>query len=161
MTRSSGDAPASVTFRTTLAQAPGRNPTGIVVPRELIDELGRGKRPPVRVSLDGFEYRTTVGVMGGRSMVGVSSAVRAATGLNGGDDVEVTLTVDDSPRDAIAPDDLAAALDAAPGTRAFFEGLSNSLRRYHIDNVNGAKSPATRQRRIDRAVELFRAGTAR
>jgi uncharacterized protein YdeI (YjbR/CyaY-like superfamily) len=46
-------------------------------------------------------------------------------------------------------------------TRTFFDGLSNSLRRYHIDNVNGAKTPETRQRRIDRAVETFRAGRPR
>lgn len=161
MTASPKHAPESVTFRTTLSQAPGKNATGIVVPPELIDELGHGKRPPVRVSLDGHEFRTTVGVMNGQCMVSVSSAVRAATGLTAGDEVAVTLTVDDSPRDAVVPDDLAAALDAAPGTRAFFDGLSNSLRRYHIDNVNGAKSPDTRQRRIDKAVALFRAGKQR
>jgi len=154
-------APASVTFRTTVAQVPGKNPTGIVVPAELIHELGHGKRPPVRVSLDGYEYRTTVGVMNGRQMVSVSSAVRQATGLVGGAEVDVTLTVDDSPREAVVPDDLAAALDAAPGTRAFFDGLANSLRRFHIDNVTGAKSPETRKRRIDKAVELFRAGRPR
>ena len=155
------DAPASVTFRTTLSQVPGGNPTGIVVPEELIEQLGHGKRPPVRVSLDGYEYRTTVGVMNGRQMVSVSSAVRQATGLVGGTEVDVTLTVDDSPREAIVPDDLAAALDAAPGTRAFFDGLSNSLRRFHIDNVNGTKSPETRARRVDKAVALFRAGKPR
>jgi hypothetical protein len=154
-------APASVTFRTTLAQVPGKNPTGIVVPGGLIDELGHGKRPPVRVLLDGYEYRTTVGVMNGRQMVSVSSAVRQATGLVGGAEVDVTLTVDESPREAVVPDDLAAALDAASGTRAFFDGLSNSLRRFHIDNVNGAKAAETRQRRIDKAVELFRAGRPR
>lgn len=161
MPTSRKDAPASVTFRTTLFQVPGRNPTGIVVPPDLIDELGCGKRPPVRVALDGYEYRTTVGMMNGEHMVGVSSAVRDATGLTAGADIEVTLTVDTSPRDAVVPGDLAAALDAAPGLRSFFDGLSNSLRRYHIDNVNGAKSADTRQRRIDKAVELFKVGRPR
>ena len=59
------------------------------------------------------------------------------------------------------PDDLAAALAAEEGTAAFFATLSNSLQRFHVDSVNGAKSPETRRRRIDRAVGLFRDGKQR
>ncbi len=152
-------APKSVTFETTVAQR-GNN-TGIEVPDELIAQLGAGKRPPVLVDLDGHEYRTTVGVMGGTCMVGVSAAVRAATGLAGGDPVRVTLTVADTPREVAVPEDLAAALAADETAGAFFSALSNSLQRYHCDNVTGAKTPETRQRRIDRAVALFREGKQR
>ncbi len=151
--------PKSVTFATTVA-ARGNN-TGIVVPDELIAELGAGKRPPVLVDLDGYEYRNTVGVMGGTAMVSVSAAVRAATGLSGGDPVRVTLTVADTPREVDVPADLAAALAADGTAGAFFAGLSNSLQRYHVDNVSGAKTPETRQRRIDKAVALFREGKQR
>ena len=149
----------TVTFETTLA-ARGNN-TGIEVPDDVIERLGRGKRPPVLVSLNGYEYRSTVGVMGGQSLVSVSAAVRAATGLKGGDPVTVTLTVADTPREVDVPADLAAALDAEPAARSFFDGLSNSLQRFHVDNVNAAKAPETRQRRIDKAVALFLAGKQR
>jgi hypothetical protein len=152
-------APNSVTFRTTLT-ATGNN-TGIVVPDELIAELGAGKRPPVLVDLGGHEYRTTVGVMSGQSMVSVSAAVRKATGLAGGDPVTVTLTVADTPRAVEVPDDLAAALAADHTAGAFFAGLSNSLQRYHCDQVTGAKTAETRQRRIDKALALFREGRQR
>jgi hypothetical protein len=152
-------APKSVTFETTVA-ARGNN-TGIVVPDELVDALGAGKRPAVLVDLDGHQYRTTVGVMGGTAMVGVSAAVRAATGLKGGDPVTVTLTVADTPREVDVPADLAAALAADDTAGAFFAGLSNSLQRYHCDQVTGAKTAETRQRRIDKAIGLFREGTQR
>jgi antitoxin component of MazEF toxin-antitoxin module len=152
-------APKSVTFSTTVT-AVGNN-TGIVVPDELIAELGAGKRPPVLVDLGGHEYRTTVGVMGGTAMVSVSAAVRKATGLGGGDPVTVTLTVADTPREVVVPDDLAAALAADPAAGAFFANLSNSLQRYHCDQVTGARTPETRQRRIDKALALFRAGKQR
>ncbi|MGY1772815.1 YdeI/OmpD-associated family protein [Blastococcus sp. SYSU D00813] len=152
-------APKSVTFQTTVT-AVGNN-TGIEVPAELITELGAGKRPPVLVDLDGYEYRTTVGVMGGRAMVSVSAAVRKATGLAGGDPVTVTLTVADTPREVVVPEDLAAALAADETAGAFFAGLSNSLQRYHCDNVTGAKTPETRQRRVEKAVALFREGRQR
>lgn len=75
--------PKSVTFEATVA-ATGNN-TGIVVPGEVIEQLAAGKRPPVLVIVNGYEYRSTVGVMGGRHMISVSAAVRTATGLKGGD----------------------------------------------------------------------------
>lgn len=149
----------SVTFQTTLS-AFGNN-TGIVVPDQLIAELAAGSRPAVQVTLNGYEYPNTVGVMGGRHLVSVSAAVRKATGLSGGDPITVTLALADGPRSVDMPDDFAAALDANPSARTFFDGLSNSLQRYHVDNVAGAKTADTRQRRITKAVELFLSGKQR
>ena len=150
--------PKSSSFETTVA-ARGNN-TGIVVPEEVIEALGAGKRPPVLVDLDGYSYRSTVAVMGGQHMIGISAAIRKDTGLAGGDPIRVTLTVADSPREVDVPQDFRAALAAAEVT-GFFEKLSNSLQRYHVDNVTGAKTPETRQRRIEKAVSLFRDGKQR
>ena len=151
--------PRSATFETTVT-AVGNN-TGIVVPEEVLERLGAGKRPPVVVDLDGYEYRTTAGVMGGRSMLSISAAIRKATGLAGGDPVRVTLTVADTPREVEMPEDLAAALAADEQAGPFFAGLSNSLQRYHVDQVTSAKTPETRQRRIEKALALFREGKKR
>jgi uncharacterized protein YdeI (YjbR/CyaY-like superfamily) len=112
------------------------------------------------VTVNGYEYRTTVGVMGGKAMVGVSAAIRKATGLTAGDNVHVELQVDTSPRDTVVPADFGKALSSS-GTRAFFDALSNSLQRYHIDTINAAKADETRKRRIDKAVALFEAGKKR
>jgi hypothetical protein len=150
---------ASTTFETVVAGSETK--TGIVVPEEAIAELGAGKRPPVLVNVDGYEYRSTVAVMGGRYLVGVSAEVRAATGLTVGDAVRVTLTVADAPREVVVPDDLAARLAEDDAAGAFFAGLSNSLQRYHVDTINAAKTPETRQRRIDKAIGLFREGKKR
>ncbi len=149
----------SVTFETTVA-ASGNN-TGIEVPADLVEQLGAGRRPPVVVDLGGHTHRSTVAVLGGRHLVSVSAAVRQATGLAAGDPVRVTLTVADTPREVDVPPDLAAALAADEQAGAFFATLSNSLQRYHVDTVCGAKTAETRQRRIGRAVALFRAGQKR
>jgi hypothetical protein len=149
----------SVEFQTTVTAT--SNKTGIVVPDELIERLGAGRRPAVAVNLNGYEYRNTVGIMGGKYMVSISAAVRKATGLKGGDPISVKLTVADTPRQVDIPADLAHALSAEPDVAAFFSKLSNSLQRYHVDNINGAKAPETRQRRIDRAISLFRQGKQR
>jgi hypothetical protein len=148
-----------VTFETTVA-ASGNN-TGIVVPDEVIDQLAAGKRPPVLVDVNGYEYRNTVAVMGGTYMIGISAAVRGATGLAAGDAIRVTLSVADTPREVNAPADFVAALAADERASAFFAKLSNSMQRYHVDNINAAKSADTRQRRIDKAVALFLAGKQR
>ena len=151
--------PATASFDTTL-QATGNN-TGIEVPEDVIEALGAGRRPPVRVEVNGYEFRTTVGVMGGRHLVPVSKAVREAAGLSAGDAISVTLTVDDSPREVDVPEDFAAALAAEPAARTFFDGLSNSLQRYHVGQVTDAKTEATRERRIAKAVQLFLDGKQR
>src|SRR5579863_8107225 len=151
--------PASVTFETTVAVS-GNN-TGIVVPEHAIGQLGAGQRPPVLVNVNGYEYRNTVGVMGGKHMISISAAVRKAAGLKGGDPIHVTLTLADAPREVDVPADFAAALSADPDAGAFFAALSNSLQRYHVDNITEAKTAETRQRRIEKAISLFRAGKKR
>src|SRR3954471_11944724 len=118
-----------VSFETTLT-ASGNN-TGIVVPDDAIEQLGRGKRPPVLVTVNGYEYRSTVAVMGGQYLIGLSAAVRAATGLTGGDSISVMLKVADAPREVEVPADFAAAMAEREPARELFDGLSNSLQRYH------------------------------
>ena len=150
---------ASIEFDTTVT-AIGNN-TGIVVPDDVIEQLGAGRRPALIVNVNGYEYRSAAGVIAGKSMISISAAVRNETGLKGGDPVHVTLTVADTPRTVEVPDDFAAALAAEPGAKAFFEKLSNSLQRYHADNINGAKTAETRHRRIEKALSLFKAGQQR
>jgi hypothetical protein len=151
--------PKTVRFNTTVA-ASGNN-TGIEVPGQLIEELAAGKRPPVLVNVNGYEYRNTVAAMGGRHMISISAAVRNVTGLQGGDPIRVTLTVADTAREVNVPADFAAALAADERARAFFDKLSNSMQRYHVDKINAAKSADTRQRRIDKAIALFLDGKQR
>ena len=143
-------------FETTMFQT-GNN-TGIEVPPEVIEALGAGRKPAVVVNVNGYEYRSTVAVMGGRYLIPFSSDKRAATGIQGGDPIVVELEVDTAPRTVEVPDDLAAALDAAPGARAAFDALSPSARKAHVTNVETAKAAETRQRRVDGIAAKLSAG---
>lgn len=137
---------ATHSFSTTLL-LDGNN-TGIEVPPEVIEALGAGKKPPVVVTVNGYTYRSTVAVMGGRSLISFSSDKRAATGLAGGDAIDVTLEHDTAPRTVEVPADLATALEGAPGARAAFDALSPSARKAHVVAVEGAKAAETRARRV-------------
>jgi hypothetical protein len=147
-------------FRTTILTT-GKTTAGIEIPEDVVLGLGAGKRPPVRVTLNGYSYRNTVAVMGGAYMIGVSNEHRAASGLKGGDVVDVELELDTAPREVTVPPDLDAALTAVPAARATFEKLSYSNRSWHVLQVEGAKSEETRQRRIAKSIEALRAGAIR
>jgi hypothetical protein len=137
-------------FETTMHQT-GNN-TGIEVPPEVVEALGAGRKPPVVVNVNGYEYRSTVAVMGGRYLIPFSSDKRAATGIAGGDAITVDLEVDSTPRTVELPADFAAALDATPGAREAYERLAPSHKKAHVTAIESAKAADTRQRRIDAAV---------
>ena len=145
-------------FRTEIQQGESKNTTGIEVPPSVIEALDAGKRPPVQVTINGYTYRSTVAVMGGASMVGVSAEVRERAGVKGGDVVDVTMELDTEPREVAVPADLATALEKDAAAKRFFEGLSYSNKRRIVLNVEGTKNPETRQRRIEKAVALLREG---
>jgi len=142
---------------TTQVKQGGGTATGIEVPPEVVEGLGGGKRPKVNVTINGKTYRSSVAVMGGTFMVGVSAENRALTGVAGGDVVEVTLELDTAPREVEVPEDFAAALEVVPDAKAAFARQSYSHQRAHVDAINAAKAPETRRRRIDKAVETLQA----
>ena len=139
----------SVAFSTTMLQT-GSN-TGIEVPPEQVEALGGGKRAAVVVRVNGFEYRSTLAVMGGRHLIPFSSDKRAATGIAGGDPIDVELVLDTAPRTVEPPADLAAALVEA-GLAEAFGRLAPSRQKAHVAAVEGAKAAETRQRRISAIV---------
>ena len=144
-------------FHTTILQG-DKTATGIRIPPEIVAALGSGKRPPVRVTIKGYTYRSTIAVLGGEFMLGVSADVRSAAGVAGGDQVDVELELDTEPREVTLPPDFAALLDRHAEARRFYEGLSTSKRKAIVLGIEGAKTAETRQRRIDKALSNLREG---
>jgi uncharacterized protein YdeI (YjbR/CyaY-like superfamily) len=124
----------------------------------VVTALGSGRRPAVKVTLAGHTYRSSVASMGGRFMLGISAEIRQITGVTAGDHVELDLELDTEPREVAVPPDLAAALAGDPEAGRFFAGLSYSNQRRHVMAIDQAKTDQTRQRRIEKAVELFHQG---
>jgi hypothetical protein len=145
----------TATFRAVL-ETNGRTATGLAVPDEVVEKLGHGKRPPVRVTINGHTYPSTVARMGGRFLVPVSAENRGLAGVAAGDELDVTLMLDAGPREITVPDDLAAALAAVPGARERFDALATSHRKEHVRSVEDAKKPETRARRVDAVVHAVR-----
>ena len=147
-------------FQTTIKQS-DKTATGIEIPDEVIASLGAGKKPPVKMTVNGYSYRSTVATIDGKFMVGFSADHRAASGIKGGDAVDVEIELDTEPRTVEVPADLQSALDAEPKARQTFDKLSNSLKGYHVYQVTSAKTDETRQRRIEKSVATLREGRPR
>lgn len=141
----------------TLLNGEATGPRGIVVPPEAVAALGSGKKPAVRVSVNGYAYLSTVAVMAGRFMIPFASEHRKATGLKAGDAIEVVLTLDAAPRVEEVPDNLAGAL-AAAGLRAAFDAAAPSRRKEWVRQVSEAKAPETRVRRLAKVVAELQGG---
>jgi hypothetical protein len=144
-----------------LLEQTGKTAVGFAVPEDVVLGLGKGKRPPVRVTINGYTYRSTVAPMDGRYLVGVSAENRAGAGVAGGETHDIELQLDDAPRAVALPDDLAGALAAEPAARSTFEKLSPSNQGYHVTLLEGAKSEETRARRLDKSIAALREGRPR
>ena len=140
------------TFTTTVLKDDKVNATGLPVPAEAVAALGKGKKPPVKVSLASHTYRSTVAAYGDVFMLPLSAENRQAAGVKAGDQVEVTLELDTEPRTVEVPADLSNALAKQPGATAAFEALSYSARKEYARQVESAKAQETRQRRIAKIV---------
>jgi len=144
-------------FRATV-ELGGKTATGIEVPEDVVAGLGSGNRPAVAVTVDGHTYRTTVARMGGRFLVPLSAANRAAAGVAAGDQVDVDIEADTGPREVAVPGDLAEALAQDDAARANFDALSYTHRKEWVRWIDDAKKADTRASRLAKTVESLHAG---
>jgi len=128
----------------------------IPVPFDPKDTFGR-VRAPVKVTLNGYTYRSTIAAMGGPPFIPLRRSHREAAGLQGDETVEVRLELDTEPRVVTPPADLKKALRATPGAAARWKALSYTHQREHVEAIEGAKAADTRARRIVKAVEMIAA----
>jgi len=132
--------------------------TGISVPEEVVISLGGGKRPKVRITINGYTYRTSVGSMSGQLLLPVSAQVREGAAIAAGDEVDIDIELDTEPREVNVPADLAAALDHEPDARQAFDRMPYSHRLRYVTVIEDAKTPETRQRRIAKTISSLREG---
>jgi uncharacterized protein DUF1905/bacteriocin resistance YdeI/OmpD-like protein len=142
-----------------LIEGAGKTAAGIEVPAGVVSALGSSKRPAVRVTINGHTYRSTVAVLGGRFMMGVSADVRAAAGVSAGETVDVEMELDTAPREVAVPPALTKELARDATARDRFEALSYSKKRLLVDPIANAKTDETRNRNLAKAMTQLRDAT--
>jgi hypothetical protein len=140
-----------------------RGPAAAVVLNDAqVAAVGEGaKRFPVVATINGYTWRTSVTRMGGEFLLGLNKEVRQGAGAEAGDEVDVSVALDTAPREVEVPEALAAALAADPQAKASFEQMAFSHRKDYARWIAEAKQEETRQRRVQQALEMIRAGKTR
>ena len=147
-------------LRTTLE--PRGPAAAVLLTDEQVAEVGGGKKSfPVLVTVNGHTLRLRLARMGGESMIGFSKAAREEAGVAPGDEVDVEIALDETPREVEVPPELAAALDGDPSARSAFDALAFTHRKEYARWVAEAKRPETRERRVAETLVMVREGRTR
>jgi hypothetical protein len=131
----------------------------VVLDEEQVALIGEGaRRFPVRATVNGYSWRTSVARMGGEFLLGLNREVRESAGVQAGETVEVGIELDLAPREVEVPAELAAALAEDPAASAAFEAMAFTHRKEYARWIADAKRQETRDRRLGETVARLREG---
>ena len=139
-------------FRAELIQDENSTATAIDIPFDVEKVFGKRGRVPVCGTINGFPYRSSIFLMGGRHFMVVNKQMREGAKVNAGETVSVVMERDDEPRTVNAPADLARALKANKAAQAAWDKSSYTHRKEYAQAIEDAKKPETRARRIEKAI---------
>jgi 8-oxo-dGTP pyrophosphatase MutT (NUDIX family) len=149
-----------LTWRTTLE--PRGPAAAVILDDDQVAEVGEGRRAfPVQATINGYTWPGRVSRMGGEFMLGLRREVREAAGVEAGDEVTVTVVLDEAPREVEVPAALADALAADADAKARFDGLAFTHRKEFAQWVAEAKKDETRARRVEQAIQMLHQGKTR
>ena len=143
----------------TVTLVPRGPAAAVVLDEDHVAVVGEGaKRFPVRATINGYSWRTTVTRMRGEFLLGLSREVREGAGVEVGDRVEVDVELDLAPREVEIPAALTDALATSPTARSAFDALAYTHRKEFARWIAEAKREDTRQRRVEKALAMLQDG---
>lgn len=146
-------------FRALLEKDERSEATSITIPFDVQAAFGKRGRVPVRGTINGHAFRSSIFSMSGNPyFMVVNRQMREHAGVKGGDLVDVEMERDDEPRTVTPPEDLARALKSNREARAAWDKLSYTHQKEHARAIEEARRPETRQRRIENAIAKLAAG---
>lgn len=146
---------------TTTLQARGPA-AAVVLTDDQVAELGEGRKAfPVQATINGHTWAGRVSRMGGEFLLGMRREVREAARAEAGDEVTVTIALDEAPREVEVPLALAQALDGDAAAKAKFDALAFTHRKEFAQWIAEAKKDETRERRVAQALQMLREGRTR
>jgi hypothetical protein len=155
--------PTRRSFKAVLFTDPdSRNPnvTGIEIPFDVEKAFGARGRLPVRGTINGFEFRSSLAPYGGKHYMAVNRQMREGAKARAGDTVRLSLEKDEAVREVSVPADFQKALARHSEARAAWAKLSYTHRKEWVQEIEGAKRPETRERRVAKAVAALAGATA-
>ena len=145
-------------FEVKLMGQAGSEAAALKPPFEVVEVFQRKGRVPVKGTIDGFPFRSSLMNMGDGHMMAVNAELRAGAKCKAGDTVTVLMELDDDKRTVDVPAYLKKIIAGDPKAREFWPKLSFTHQKEYVREIEGAKKLETREKRIAAMMEALRKG---
>jgi hypothetical protein len=126
---------------------------------DVLEYYGARGRVPVRGTINGFAFRSSLMPMGGCHMMPVNKALCKGAGAGLGDIVDVVMERDGDVRTVEAPPELEKELAKSKKARERWQELGFTHKKEMANSISGAKQDETRKRRLAKVMRVLKTGT--
>lgn len=127
-------------------------------PFDVVHVFGTRARVPVRGTINGFAFRSSLMPMGGCHGMAINKTMREGAGVKAGDTVSVVMERDEAERTVEVPPILKKELAKSKTAQTNWEKLSFTSQKEIVVSINGAKQEETRTRRLKKAMDILKTG---
>ena len=143
-------------FTTKLIGQAGSQVAGLKPPFDVVATFGRKGRVPVKGTINGFPFRSSLMNMGEGHMMAVNAQMRAGAKCKAGDSVSVVMELDEDKRTVEVPAYLKKIIAGDPKAKEQWPKLSFTHQKEYVRAIEEAKRPETREKRIADMMEALR-----
>lgn len=147
-----------IRFKVKLVGQEGSSATGFYAPFDVPATFGTRARVPVRGTINGYAFRSSLMPMGGGYCIAVNKTMREGAKVKVGDEVDVVLERDEEARTVEAPAELTRELKKNKVARERWSELAYTTKKEMAISIIGAKQEETRKRRLAKVMSVLETG---
>jgi uncharacterized protein DUF1905/bacteriocin resistance YdeI/OmpD-like protein len=144
-------------FKVKLFGQEGSSVAALKPPFDVVEVFQRKGRVPVKGTINGYPFRSSLMNMGDGHMMVVNATMRSGAKCKAGDTVTVVMELDAEKRKVELPAYLKKIITANPKSNEAWDKLSFTHQKEHVRAIEDAKRPETREKRIAAMLEMLRA----
>jgi uncharacterized protein DUF1905/bacteriocin resistance YdeI/OmpD-like protein len=145
-------------FTVKLEGKQGSSVAWLNAPFDVVKEFGTRARVPVRGTINGFPFRSSLMPMGGCHGMAVNKTMRDGAGVQAGDRATIVMERDESARTVEVPLLLKKELAKSKTAQSNWQKLSFTNQKEIALSISGAKQEETRARRLAKAMDILKTG---
>jgi|SRR5580704_12615952 hypothetical protein len=145
-------------FTVKLEGKQGSSVAWLNAPFDVVKEFGTRARVPVRGTINGFPFRSSLMPMGGCHGMAVNKTMRDGAGVQAGDMATIVMERDEGERTVEIPPLLKKELGKSKSAQSNWEKLSFTNQKEIALSISGAKQEETRARRLAKAMGILKTG---
>ncbi len=145
-------------FTVKLIGQEGSQVAALKPPFDVVEVFGCKGRVPVKGTINGFPFRSSLMNMGDGHMMAVNAEMRTGAKCKAGDTVKVAIELDEEAREVEVPAYLKKIINSDPQAKERWAKLSFTHQKEYVRAVEDAKREETRQRRIEQMMDALKKG---